>query len=153
MRIWDAADYFISKVDTDAGENITHLKLQKLLYYAQAWHLALYDEPLFDNEFQAWVHGPVCPEVFQKYRGCSYKPLPYPEDFDAETIDQDHREFLDQIWDLYGRYDAKFLERLTHQELPWRETRKGIPDGMGSNRTIKNSLMRDYYRSLLEDEE
>ena len=59
------ADYFLSLVDEDAGDSMTNLRLQKLLFYAQAWHLALTNRPLFEEDFEAWVHGPVIPSFYR----------------------------------------------------------------------------------------
>jgi uncharacterized phage-associated protein len=67
LRATDIADYFVWLAN-DTGSFVSNLQLQKLVYYAQAWHLALYDRPLFEDDFQAWVHGPVIPELFDKYK-------------------------------------------------------------------------------------
>ena len=66
--IFDVANYFRWRVDYDAGDNITALKLQKLCYYAQAWHLAFTGEPLFEEEFQAYDHGPLNYELWKFYQ-------------------------------------------------------------------------------------
>jgi len=150
MNIFDAAEYFISKVDEESGEVITHLKLQKLCYYAQAWHLAIHDKVLFNSRFEAWAHGPVNPELFQSYRVYSYDPIPFPESFDLEKYSADDKAFLDDVWNVYGKYDAKYLERLTHQEKPWTEARGNLPEGASCNRELSIETMKTYYRGLLE---
>lgn len=78
----DIANWFLGAIDRDAGDAITHLKLQKLVYYAQAWSLALPARgvPLFDEEMQAWAHGPVAESLFQEHRGNSWDALPAPEE-------------------------------------------------------------------------
>ncbi len=73
--IHNVADYLISKADAEAGDNVTHLKVQKLAYYAQAWYLAIKDRRLFDNDFEAWVHGPVARELFDRLQGNGWNPL------------------------------------------------------------------------------
>jgi uncharacterized phage-associated protein len=152
MNIFDVAKYFLSKVNEEEDVLITHLKLQKLTYYAQAWHLALDGRPLFNAEFQAWAHGPVNPELFQQYRVYGYQPIPYPEDFDPSIYTEEQREFLDQIWEAYGKYDGKYLERLTHQEKPWKEARGNIPDGEFCTNVINENTMKEYYRGLIEED-
>lgn len=153
MNIFDAANYFLAKVDREAGDTITHLKLQKLTYYSQAWHLALEDEPLFDATFEAWAHGPVNPELFQEYRIFSWDGIPYPDDFDLSSIEDGERDFLDEIWEAYGCYEAKYLESLTHQELPWLEARGKRPEGAYCSTPIKETTMREFYRGLIDDGE
>lgn len=153
MDIFSAAKYFLSKVDEEEGVLITHLKLQKIVYYAQAWYLAIYQRRLFeDAEFQAWAHGPVSPELFQEYRVYGYQPIPFPEDFDLAEYGRKERDFLDQIWSLYGKYDAKYLEALTHKEDPWIDARGDLPEGARCENPISDELMVEYYGGLLEDE-
>lgn len=153
MNIFDAAKYFLSKVDEEDGVLITHLKLQKILYYAQAWRLAIFNRRLFEDiEFQAWAHGPVSPEIFQEYRGYGYQPIPYPEDFDLAHYSREERDYLDQIWSLYGKFDAKYLEKLTHNEEPWLEARGDLPEGARCETIIDDESMIEYYGGLLEDE-
>lgn len=152
MNIYDVADYFVSKVDVDAGEVITHLKLQKLCYYAQAWHLAIHDRRLFNGHFEAWAHGPVNPGLFQVYRRYGFNPIPFPESFDINKYSEEKKQFLDDIWKVYGIYDAKYLEMLTHQEKPWKEARGDLPPGAYCDRPISEKTMAEFYRSYLEDE-
>ena len=70
------AGWFVNAADRDSGEAPTHLKIQKLVYYTQAWYLANFDTPLFDEDMQAWTHGPVAPSVYEKYRGAGFDVLP-----------------------------------------------------------------------------
>ena len=126
------------------GDPISNLKLQKLLYYAQAWYLALYDVPLFDDPIEAWVHGPVVPSVYGKYKGWSWRPIdiePEEEEFDSQT-----RNHLDEVMDVYGGLSAYDLEKLTHQEDPWRNARGDLPPDAPSNNVISHQDMRDYYK-------
>lgn len=153
--IHNIADYFISKADAEAGDNVTHLKVQKLAYYAQAWHLAIMGSRLFDNEFEAWVHGPVAQELFKRLQGNSWNPLladhmiTVPTDeLESETIG-----FLDEIWDVYGQYTAKALEDLTHQEAPWLEAREGLSPIERSSKAISDETIKTFYRGLLEQNE
>ncbi|SFI89676.1 Panacea domain-containing protein [Thermoflavimicrobium dichotomicum] len=152
-NILDVAKYFLVKVDRDAGDEITHLKLQKLCYYAQAWHLAIEGVPLCDTEFQAWVHGPVSPHLWDQYRDYKYHPIDPPKDFDPNVLTEEERSFLDEVWDVYGKYTAKYLENLTHVEEPWLEARKGYPPNVHCTRPISEETMKRYYRSLMDNGE
>jgi uncharacterized phage-associated protein len=140
------AKWFINRVDRDAGDDITHLKLQKLLYYTQAWHLANYDKPLFDEDMQAWAHGPVVPSVWRLYRDCGWNPLP-PEPL--PSIDPDLQGYLEVVFARYGGFTAKKLEELTHAEQPWREARGNLPPEAKCDTPISKSTMRDYYKARL----
>jgi uncharacterized phage-associated protein len=140
------AKWFISRIDRDAGDDITHLKLQKLLYYAQAWHLANYDVSLFDEDMQAWAHGPVVPTVWRIYKEFGWNPLP-PER--PPNIEAGLRSYLEVVFGQYGGFTAKKLEELTHSEVPWREARGNIPPEAKCENVISKKTMRDYYRSRL----
>ena len=150
--VFEVANYFLKMVDRESGSSITHLKLQKLVYYAQAWHLVFAGKTMFDSRIEAWVHGPVCPELYVKYKESSYENLPEPRDplypFSPEQV-----ETLDEVWQCYGDYDGKYLEELTHQEVPWREARKGIPAGEHCTQEISLSTMKEFYTKLKVDGE
>jgi uncharacterized phage-associated protein len=145
------ADYFISKADREAGDDLTHLKLQKLVYYAQAWHLAMYQQPLFSNRIEAWLHGPVCREIYDRFRHLSWNPIPaslayinIDRHLDHETI-----AFLDEIWEVYGQYSATRLEQMTHEEEPWIEARKNVLPGNPSQAAIGEETMARYYAARM----
>lgn len=153
VNIKDVANYFLTKTDGESGDIMTHLKLQKLVYYAQGWHLAIYGEPFFNSDFEAWAHGPVNPDLFQEYRIYGWDPILSPDDFDDSVFSSDEKELLDDVWNLYGRYGAKYLERLTHKEEPWREARGNIPEGAYCSTQISEDTMREYYLGLLHNGE
>ena len=138
--IFDVANWFLAK------EQMTHKKLQKLCYYAQAWSYAIQPEPLTDAVFEAWVHGPVCRELYNKYHSYGFDYIPQPEetpDFDYTTED-----FLGSVWETYGDQTANALEALTHTELPWQAARAGLLPDEPSERPISKDIMRDFYRSI-----
>lgn len=142
------ADWFLGTIDREAGDSLTHLKLQKLLYYAQAWTLSFFDEPLFDEDFQAWTHGPVVYSVFDHYRDKGWEALPTPET--CPELDPQTAELLNEILSVYGQHSAKHLEQLTHQETPWQEARGDLPLEAYSNKIIKKDSMKKFYRELSE---
>lgn len=142
----DIAAWFLSNIDRESGESITHLKLQKLVYYAQAWALALLGRPLFEDEVQAWAHGPVVESVFHKYKGHGWDAIPCPET--DVLIDEETEHHLREIMDVYGDFSAKHLEQMTHAEGPWRLARSGLPPHARSSEVITKDSMKTYYLSL-----
>ncbi len=145
----EVAQYIIA-FSHQHGDPISNLKLQKLLYYAQAWHLALTGKPLFPQQIEAWVHGPVVPSVYHQYKPLSWRPIP-DEPGDAK-FDTDTREFLNEVMDVYGELSAYQLEKLTHQEDPWRNARGDVPLDESSNAVISHNDMRNYYRARAQEE-
>lgn len=143
--IFDLARAFLSI------ESMTHKKLQKLCYYAKAWYLALYDENIVNEAFEAWVHGAVQPSLYQKYKiyGFDYIPL-YT---DRDVIPEEFINFAKQIYDSYGELDGDELEILNHSETPWIKARKGLKPWQSCDRVISENDMKEYYRELIEDEE
>lgn len=137
-NIFAVARYFLSK------EPMSHKKLQKMCYYAQAWYLANYGERLIPNRFEAWVHGPVSPDLYNRYRDWGWENIAqYRGAVDFE--DRSVYSFLDEVYKVYGDYDADELESITHRELPWSNARRGIPAGVYSRNPISLNDMRQYY--------
>lgn len=134
----NVADYFLSK------DAMTHKKLEKMCYYAQAWYLANYGTPLFNNRFEAWVHGPVSPDLYAKYKQWGWMPIPKGINIDMGVSPQE-RDILDKVYDTYGGYDGDELERLTHMEEPWQKARRGCGPLDYSRNPISMKDMRDYY--------
>jgi uncharacterized phage-associated protein len=140
------ADYIICHFQK-VNEEITHLKLQKLLYYAQGWRLALYDEPLFDEELQAWVHGAVEPQTYRRFRSFQWepidKPIPCPN-FNGSDV----RAFLNRILKVYGGLSARQLEMKIHKESPWLNARKGLTEFQAGENPISHDDMKKHFKSL-----
>ncbi|MGI9069854.1 MAG: Panacea domain-containing protein [Bryobacteraceae bacterium] len=129
------------------NSDVSNLKLQKFLYYCEAWHLALNDESLFLEALEAWVHGPVVAKVFHDYKNNRWSPIR-----EANTEPSDNSEVLehvDLVLDAYGSFGATELERLTHQEHPWLEARGGLPPDAPSRNPISRRTMKEYYSSLI----
>jgi uncharacterized phage-associated protein len=119
VSVDEVAKYFLAKLDEDDGP-ITHLKLQKLLYYAQGFHLAMRNEPLFADSVEAWSHGPVVPAVWHVYKSYSGSPIPPDPNFDPESLPGEVRDLLDEVYSVYGQFTAWRLREMTHDDLPWR---------------------------------
>lgn len=128
---------------TARGEAIGNLKLQKLLYYTQGWHLALYCESLFDDRIEAWVHGPVVPGVFREYREFKWTPIvtqPGIVDLPRQVVDH-----IGEVLDVYEKFSPWDLERMTHNEAPWKEARGPLPPDVPSNALINHESMRLFF--------
>jgi len=144
------ADYIIW-YSHNHGDPISNLKLQKLLYYAQAWYLALYDEPLFDERIEAWVRGPVVPPVYGEFKLNSWNPIQ--ETPDKPSFPPQVEAHLNEVMEVYGGYNALHLEQLTHREDPWNIARNGLPADEPSNNVISQEDMKMYYRKVASDKD
>jgi len=149
--IHDLASYFLCRA-AETGELLTNLKLQKLVYYAQAWHLAVTGKPLFKEDFQAWVHGPVCPDLYHEYRYCRWQPIVLTSLPEEPTFAPESEEVLNQVVDLYLGESAYTLQRMTHSEDPWVNARKGLASDSPSNRIISQKSMKEYYENFIEQD-
>lgn len=145
MTAQEVADYFLSLVDDEVGDNLSNLKLQKLVYYAQGFHLAVTGEPLFDENIEAWVLGPVVPELYRAYKSYRAAALPVSEDFNILKFDGNTLEILDEVYTVYGQFSAGRLVEMTHEEPPWKTT--------PSNAIITHDKLRTYFKTLVNDGE
>ncbi len=148
-------DYFIA-LSNETGNLLSNLKLQKLLYYAQAWHLAYFETRLFEGTFQAWVHGPVLPEVYSELRHFGWRPIAkdslnqeYIEHFCNEIVSPEQCELLQDVVDEYFGLTAFELEKLTHSEKPWQLARTGLAKDEPSDNIISDRSMIEYYKEFL----
>ena len=135
----DIANYFLAKADGEAGDLISNLKLQKLLYYAQGFHLAMHGKALFKEDIEAWTHGPVVPEIYQYFKGYGDAALPHPKKvpaFSEQTVD-----FLDEIYKVFGQFSGWKLRNMTHAESPWKSTRP--------SNTISHKALTSYFKTQL----
>lgn len=145
-KIMLAAKYFVKKSKEDPEKGLDALKLQKLLYYTKAWGMVLKNRQLFPDQFQAWVHGPANPKVWQAYREFDFA-APHPEivAMSFDEFNKDEKEVLENIWNVYGKFDGRYLEALTHTEEPWLEARRGLEPSVASQNVISDELMKQYY--------
>ncbi len=139
----DIASYFLFKVDLKSGDDITPLKLQKLLYYAQGLHIATSGgEPVFSESLYAWTHGPAVKSIYQRYKGCGHWPIDPPTKIEIGKYPPEMREILNAVYANYGQFSAKKLEDMTHDERPWKETPRG--------RVIQRTLLREFFAEVAE---
>jgi len=147
------ANWFVNNLsDHEAGEVVTHLQVQKLLYFAQAWHLMMHGRPLFDEDMQAWPHGPVVPSVWHEFKQYGWHPIPV--GMASDGIGEDSLNLLEQIRDTYGSYGAKRLEAMTHAERPWIVARGGRSLEERCEEPISKESILSYYQEVygeLED--
>lgn len=128
---------------------ITPLALQKLLYFAQGFYKAFNNEYLFSDECEAWVHGPVYRNVYDRYKNRGYNPIDDNiSEYDDFELSKTEKEILDSIIVNFGCFSGKILEKMTHTETPWRITRSGLGDHEGSNRVIKKELISEYFSQI-----
>ena len=137
----DVAKYILKK----AG-GMTTMKLQKLLYYCQAWSLVWDEAPLFKEEIEAWANGPIVPVIYQSHKGLfnvdSWKKG------SIEKLNKTQKETIDKVLDFYNKKTAQWLSELTHKESPWKDARKGLFPGQRGSAKISHASMVEYYSGL-----
>jgi len=128
---------------------MTAMKLQKLVYYSQAWHLVWDEEPLFDEPIEAWANGPVVRSLYRQHRGRF--TLTGPDEItggDSSRLTPSERETIDAVLHSYGDKSAHWLSELTHSEQPWREAREGLSQRERGDREISQDSLFMYYDGL-----
>ena len=158
LNVFQVSNYFISKSIPGSRENITNLKLQKLLYFAQGAYLAKHGihDPLFNEEIKAWAHGPVVPIVYQKYSDYKFMEIDKrgTEDILIEIRQAEEQntkrylETLDEVWEKYKNYNGKELEKITHDEGPWKDIRGNLPPFISTNITIPRQAIFNHFAIL-----
>lgn len=139
--VFDVADYILEK-----RGKMTAMKLQKLVYYSQAWSLVWNDEPLFEERIEAWANGPVVPELYASHQGQFL--LTKLDKGDCNNLTFTQYEAIDEVLGFYGDKTSQWISDLTHMESPWLEARKGLAPGERGNELITHAAMAEYYSSL-----
>ncbi len=153
----DVSRYIINKCHA-SGISISNLKLQKLLYFAQGFSLALLDQPLFAEEIEPWDFGPVVPEVYREYKMFGANDIPqiksfYDLDFDSDNflnlVDFDENIFsesqkliMNTVVNKFGRYTANSLVTITHKQSPW-------INSYGKNKFISKNELSDFFKEMM----
>lgn len=138
----DVAAYII-----DRSGPMSAMKLEKLVYYSQAWHLVWADKALFPDRIEAWANGPVVPTLYQHHRG-SFTVTKWSAG-DAERLTRPERASVDAVVKFYGDKDAFWLSELTHREAPWKDARGTLSPGERGSNEISKAAMAEYYGSLV----
>ncbi len=137
----DVAAYILKR----QGE-MSSMKLQKLVYYAQAWHLAWDEEPLFTEQIEAWANGPVCRVLYDEHRG-EFSLAKWPLGR-IGNLTTSQKASIDAVLQTYGSKPGAWLSELTHMERPWQEARGELPPGARGSREITQAAMAEYYGGL-----
>lgn len=140
-NVFDVAKYILEKQGP-----MTTMKLQKLVYYSQAWSLVWDEKRLFNEEIEAWASGPVVRELYDEHKGEFLISVLGKGSID--NLRTEERETIDAVLQTYGDKPAQWLSDLTHMEKPWAEAREGIPVGQNSENEITLASMSEYYSSL-----
>lgn len=128
-------------------EAMSHKKMQKIAFYSQAWYYTLYGKKLINENFEAWVHGPVCPEIYQEYKSYGWNLIPK-TDFKSEN--SEINEFMEVVFNTFGEFSGDELEAMTHNEDPWIIARKGLKPYEASSNIIKLEDMKEFCSKLID---
>lgn len=139
-NVFTSAEYILNKVGT-----ISAMKLQKLLYYCQAWSLVWDEEPLFDSEIQAWKNGPVIRDLYGIHRGMFKIEPKYFEKHCKGQLSEDQKETIDGVIESYNKFTSLDLSQITHMEDPWKNARKGFRNGSNCEEIISHESMSEFY--------
>ncbi len=139
-KVSDIANKIISKTDLEHGDTISNLKLQKMLYYQQGFHLAYFGTPLFDEEIVAWQYGPVVPSVYKEYK--SFESNSISTSKEPISLSKDEEELFDNVYEEYNQFSAVALMKMTHEESPWKNT--------AINSVISQEKMMSFFKTQIE---
>lgn len=131
-------------------EDITPMALQKALYYIQGFFYAFYGKFIFEEDCEAWTHGPVYRDIYSMYADYRFDPISKIEAFDSSVFTTQEKAVLDSVIRYICCYSGKVLEAFTHNESPWIDTRGDLPDGMGSERIMKKQVIGEYFVKIKE---
>jgi uncharacterized phage-associated protein len=142
--VLDVASYILDK-----QKSMTAMKLEKLVYYAKAWHLVWESESLFPERTEAWANGPVVPELYREHRGRFSIDAGTFGAGNPKALTIPERGSIDAVLAYYGGMTPYQLSELTHRERPWREARGSTSPGERSNAVISEDVMYEYYDGLV----
>ena len=142
--VFQVAACFLNKANSDdAGDLISNLKLQKLVYYAQGFALAIFERTLYDDTIEAWQHGPVVPSLYHHFKTFGSGAIETPDEFNPESLSADEQGLLDEVYDVYGQFSAWKLRNMTHDEPPWKDAaRTGL--------LISQQSMAEFFKTQLQ---
>ena len=136
----DIANKIVSKTDLEHGDTISNLKLQKMLYYQQGFHLAYFGTPLFDEDIVAWQYGPVVPSVYKEYK--SFESNSISTSKEGISLSDDEEELFNNVYEEYNQFSAVALMKMTHEESPWKTTE--------INSVISRDKMMSFFKTQIE---
>lgn len=136
----DIANKIISKTDLEHGDTISNLKLQKMMYYQQGFHLAYFGTPLFDEDIVAWQYGPVVPSVYKEYKSFEFNSISTSKE--GISLSDDEEELFNNVYEEYNQFSAVALMKMTHEESPWKTTE--------INSVISRDKMMAFFKTQIE---
>lgn len=150
MKALDVARKIISFAENDeaaGGDLITNLKLQKLLYYVQGYHLAFFDSPLFEDKIESWMYGPVVPSVYEHFKSFGSNGL-HSADINSttESFNPNSLDLIFQVYEMFKSFSAIGLMEKTHQEEPWAQA---LPHDRGTEIHIDN--LKKYFKKIINE--
>lgn len=145
-KLLDVTYYIIYKYSGD----ITHLAIQKLLYYIQAFSYAINNEFMFIDDCEAWQYGPVYKSIYQELKKYKYNTIEYNKNNQEFDLTKKELSIINGVLESFGKYSPTTLKEFTHKEDPWKKTRIGLDDDEGSNRIIEKSLIGAYFTKIAE---
>lgn len=141
MKAIQISNYLISLTQNNPEENLTNMKLQKILYYLQGYHFAIFNEELFEEEIEAWKYGPVVSQVYNSYKIYGNNSIPVPENKDSfDSLTDLKKNFIIKVYGYFRQFDPIKLMELTHGESPWL-------DAFGQSTVIDREKLSDYFKS------
>ncbi|MDE6564624.1 MAG: DUF4065 domain-containing protein [Muribaculaceae bacterium] len=142
-KVLDIANKLLSHAaNSGEGELMSNMKLQKMLYYQQGFHIAYFDTPLFEENIEAWMYGPVVPDVYEYFKGSGSNGL---EPFEDEIPLADVEEALfNEVFRVYGAFSASGLMNMTHKEYPWLSTSTGVGN------IISLDKLKQFFKTRLQ---
>lgn len=159
MKAWELG-HIITHYVNQKGDSVSHKKLQKLLYYVDAWHLVNFNYPIVDEDFEAWVHGPVIPSLYQQLKEFGFNDLKViNEEYDTvdeeihaiiieNNLSEDQVDFINSVLNKYGGLSSFDLELLSHSEAPWIEARNGYEPHQSCKVVIPKQRMHEFYSTM-----
>lgn len=142
-KVEEIANKLLAKAsNSDFDSLMSNMKLQKMLYYVQGFHLAYFNEALFDEEIEAWMYGPVVPSIYEKYKKYNKSGIPY----EGKVIELTSKEedLFNEVYRVYGEFSAIGLMNMTHREDPWQST------NIGSGNVIDKDKMKKFFKKNLK---
>lgn len=150
FTVFDVAYWFLAK------SGMTHKKLQKLCYYAYSWVLALYNDDknniqhrLFDEEIEAWIHGPMCVKLYQHTKIHGWIYLDKLENYKS-IFPKDIEDILENVWEVYKEFNSLEIEAMSVSEEPWKRARAGYGHKDIIYKTLDDVVIFEYFNTLYQ---
>lgn len=138
------ANKIIANTNTNQGETISNLKLQKMLYYLQGFFIAVFDKKLFEEPIEAWQYGPVVRDVYFHFKEFGQNSISLEKNEEIITLESEEEALFRDVMEEYGQFSAIKLMNMTHEELPWKKTFNESPQG-----EISCELLKEYFKTQI----